>query len=180
MRDPCARCGGEGREPGEATVAVDVPPGIAAGQYMQLRGLGEAGRRGGAPGDVIVAIEEEEHPIFQRRGSDLLMELQVSYSMAVLGGAVEIPTLDGPVALDVPRGIQPGKLLRLRGRGLPALREKKKGDILVRVHVWIPERPSTEEEKILAKLKKIESKPPAPGERRGAGWFERVRDAWGA
>lgn len=179
MRDPCARCGGEGREPGEATVAVDVPAGIAAGQYLQLQGLGEAGRRGGAPGDVIVAIEEEGHPIFQRRGSDLIMELQISYSMAVLGGAVEIPTLDGTVALDVPRGIQPGKVLRLRGRGLPALREKKKGDILVRVHVWIPEHPGAEEEKLLARLRKIESKPPAPGEKRDAGWFERVRDAWG-
>jgi len=179
MRDPCARCGGEGREPGEATVAVEPPPGIAAGQYMQLRGLGEAGRRGGAPGDVIVAIEEKEHAIFQRRGNDLLMDLPITYTMAVLGGAVEIPTLEGPVALDVPRGIQSGKILRLKGRGLPALREKRKGDLLARVQVWIPEKPSAEEEKLLAKLKKIESQPPAPGGKRGAGWFERVRDAWG-
>lgn len=179
MRDPCPGCGGDGREPGEATVAVESPPGIAAGQYMQLRGLGEAGRRGGPPGDVIVAIEEKEHPVFQRRGNDLLMELPITYTMAVLGGAVEIPTLDGPVALDVPRAIQSGKILRLKGRGLPALREKKKGDLLARVQVWVPERPSADEEKLLAKLRKIESPPPAPGEKKGAGWFERVRDAWG-
>ncbi len=178
LRDPCPQCRGEGRAPGEATIAVDVPPGIAAGNYIRLRGLGEAGRRGGDAGDVIVVIEEEDHAIFQRHGNDLLLELPISYATAVLGGAEEVETLDGVVSLDIPRGIQSGKVLRLKGRGLPALRENRRGDLLVRVNVWIPERPGPEEQKLLEKLRKVESKPPAPGQKRGQSWFERVRDAW--
>ncbi len=178
MHDPCPRCRGEGREPGEATISVNVPPGIAAGNYIQLRGLGEAGRRGGEAGDVIVVIEEKEHPLFKRRGTDLLLEIPITYSQATLGGEEEIPTLDGLVSLDIPRGIQSGKILRLKGRGLPGLRGGRRGDILVRVQVWIPEKLSAEEEKLLAKLRKVESKPPAPGEKRESSWFGRIRDAW--
>jgi len=91
---------------------------------------------------------------------------------------VEIPTLDGAVALDVPRGIQPGKVLRLRGRGLPALHEKKKGDILVRVHVWIPEHPARRKRSFLRSSERS-NRSRGAGEKRDAGWFERVRDAWG-
>lgn len=180
VRDPCPRCRGEGREPGEGTVSVTIPAGVMAGNYIQLRGLGEAGRRGGEPGDVIVVIEEKEHPCFRRQGSDLVLELPINYSTAALGGQEEIPTLDGKVALDIPRGIQSGKVLRLRGKGLPALRDGRRGDILVRVHIWVPDRPGAEEQKLLDELRQVESKPPAPGGKRAASWFERMRDARGS
>lgn len=180
ISDPCLSCRGEGRVPGEATVSVNVPAGIAHGNYIQLRGLGEAGRRGGEPGDVIAVIEEKEHEIFVRKGKDLLMDLAVTYTKAVLGGEEEIPTLDGTVSIDIPGGIQPGKILRLRGKGLPALRDPRRGDILVRLRIWVPESPGKEEKKLLRELAKAESKPPAPGEKRQSGWFDRVRDAWGA
>ena len=180
VRDPCPRCGGEGREAGEGTVSVTIPAGVMAGNYIQLRGLGEAGRRGGQPGDVIAVIEEKEHPWFRRKGSDLVLELPITYSTAALGGQEEIPTLDGKVALDVPRGIQSGKVLRLRGKGLPSLRDGRRGDILVRVHIWVPDKPSAEEQKILGELREVESKPPDLGEKRAASWFERMRDAWGS
>jgi molecular chaperone DnaJ len=180
IQSPCPRCRGEGREPGEATVSVQVPSGVAAGNYLHLRGLGEAGRRGGEPGDVLAVIEEKEHPIFQRHGSDLLMELPITYTQAVLGDEVEIPTLKEPVMLSIPPGIASGKILRLRAHGLPALRSERRGpgDVLVRVHVFVPERVSGEEATLIDRLREIETKPPAIGVKR-SGWFDRIRDALG-
>lgn len=169
LTDPCRRCRGEGRIAGEATVSVTVPAGVAAGNYIQLRGLGEVGRRGGPAGDVIVFIEVKEHAVFERHGDDLVMDLPLTYTTAVLGGREEVPTLDGKVALDIPRGIQPGKILRLRGRGLPSLRERRRGDILVRVQVWIPGKTSSEEKALLERLQGLESMPPAPGEKAEEG-----------
>jgi molecular chaperone DnaJ len=178
IQSPCPRCNGEGREPGEATVSITVPAGVAQGNYLQLRGLGDAGRRGGEPGDVLAIIEEKEHPVFQRHGSDLIMDLPVTYTQAVLGDEVEIPTLAEQVMLSIPRGLAPGKILRLRGQGLPGIRSERRGDILVRVHVFVPERVSGEEAKLLDRLREIESKPPVAGEKR-TRWFERMRDALG-
>jgi len=177
VRDSCPRCRGEGRTQGEATVSITVPAGVAAGNYIQMRGLGEAGRRGGSAGDIIVFIDEKEHPIFERKGIDLLMDLSITYTTAALGGQSEVPTLDGNVMLDIPRGIQPGKVLRLKGRGLPSLRDRRRGDILVRVQVWIPDKPGSEEKKLLERLRKIETKPPGPDGEQGGGRFERARDA---
>jgi molecular chaperone DnaJ len=176
VRDPCPSCRGEGRIKGEATVSVTVPAGVAAGNYIQMRGLGDAGRRGGAAGDIIVFIDEKEHAIFERKGIDLLMDLPISYTSATLGGQSEVPTLDGNVMVDIPRGIQSGKVLRLKGRGLPSLRDRRRGDILVRVQVWIPDKPGSEEKTLLEGLRKIETQPPAPGDQR-PGRFERTRDA---
>jgi molecular chaperone DnaJ len=178
VQSPCPRCRGEGREPGEATVSIHVPAGVAAGNYLHLRGLGEAGRRGGEPGDVLAVIDEKAHPVFQRHGSDLLMELPITYTQAVLGNEVEIPTLKDQVTLSIPRGIASGKILRLRGQGLPGLRSDRRGDLLVRVHVFVPERVSGEEAKLLERLREVETKPPATAEKRSR-WFERVRDALG-
>ncbi|HWN82851.1 MAG TPA: DnaJ C-terminal domain-containing protein, partial [Candidatus Udaeobacter sp.] len=178
IQSPCPRCNGEGREPGEATVTITVPAGVAQGNYLQLRGLGDAGRRGGEPGDVLAIIEEKAHPVFERHGNDLIMDLPVTYTQAVLGDEVEIPTLDEPVMLSIPRGLPPGKILRLRHQGLPGLRSERRGDILVRVHVFVPERVSGEEAKLLDRLREVESKPPVAGEKR-TRWFERMRDALG-
>jgi molecular chaperone DnaJ len=179
VSDPCAGCRGEGREPGETTIAVEIPAGIAGGNYLQLRGQGEAGRRGGDPGDVIAIIEENEHPIFDRHGNDLVMELPISYSQAVLGDEIEVPTIDGKVALAIPRGVASGKVLRLRGQGLPGLRATRRGDLLVRVHLWVPERVSGDEARLIEELRKVESKPPQVGGDRSASWFERLKDALG-
>jgi len=155
-------------------------PGRGGGRELHPAARARRGRRGGDPGDVIVLIEEKEHACFRRKGSDLVLELPITYSTAALGGPEEIPTLDGKVALDIPRGIQSGKVLRLRGKGLPSLRDGRRGDILVRVHIWVPDKPGDEEQELLGELRKVESKPPDPGEKRAASWFERMRDSWGS
>jgi molecular chaperone DnaJ len=176
---PCASCRGEGREPGESTIAIEIPAGIAGGNYLQIRGQGEAGRRGGEAGDVIAIIEENEHPIFDRHGNDLVMELPISYTQAVLGDEVEVPTIDGKVALAIPRGVAAGKVLRLRGQGLPGLRASRRGDLLVRIHLWVPEKVSGDEARLIEELRKVESKPPEVGIDRSGSWFDRLKDALG-
>ncbi len=181
VRKPCGQCRGEGRHRGEVTISVKVPAGVTTGNYIPLRGQGDVGRRGGPPGDLIVVIEEEEHPIFLRRGDDLLLDFPVTYAQAVLGDQLEVPVLGGKVRLQVPAGIQSGKMLRIRNRGMPSLRGGRRGDQLVRVRVWTPPSPGSEERQLLEQLRQVESPPPAPGEdEESPNWFERMRDAWGS
>ncbi len=177
---PCDQCRGEGTVRGEKRIAVQVPAGVASGNYIQLRGQGDQGRRGGPAGNLIAVIEEKPHPVFERHGQDVLLELPVTYTQAVLGDQVEVPVLDGKVRLKVPAGVQSGKVLRIRGKGLPGIRSGRQGDQLVRLHVWTPDRPGKEEKKLLEALRAVETAPPMPGDDGDRSWFERVRDAWGA
>jgi molecular chaperone DnaJ len=180
IRDPCGQCRGEGRVRGESTITVKVPVGVTTGNYIQLRGQGDTGRRGGPSGDLVVVLEELEHAVFARHGDDLLLDLPITYSQAVLGDQLEVPVLDGKVRLQIPAGVQSGKLLRVRGRGLPSLRGGRRGDQLVRVRVWTPRKPSGKEKQLLEELRGIETPPPEPGaDQEAPGWFERIRDAWG-
>jgi molecular chaperone DnaJ len=175
IEKPCRTCGGDGRVSETETIAVKVPAGVASGNFIPLRGLGDAGVRGAPAGDLIVLIEEKPHPIFERHGNDLHLELPVAFPTAALGGKVEVPTLEGEaVALTVPSGTQTDKVLRVRGRGLPSLRGGK-GDLIVRLIVWVPERLVSNERKLLEELLRSESlKPPKPGK----GMFERAKDAF--
>jgi molecular chaperone DnaJ len=179
VRDPCRDCQGEGRHRGEETITVQVPPGVTTGNYIPLRGQGDIGLRGGPAGDLMVVIEELEHDIFVRHGNDILLDLPVSYAQAALGDRVEVPVLDGHVRLQIPAGIQSGKMLRIRHRGLPALRGGARGDQLVRVRVWTPSKLSSTERELLEKLREVETAPPtAGGDREAPGWFERLRDVF--
>ncbi len=176
VSERCGTCGGDGRVSETETVAVKVPPGVASGNYIPLRGLGDAGRRGGAAGDLIVLIEEKEHEIFERHGDDLVVDLPVSFVTLALGGKVEVPLLGGGAhTLDVPAGTASGHASRLRGKGLPGLRGGR-GDVLVRLLVWVPGKLSGADRKLLEELRKSEGlKPPKPSR----SLFERVKEAFG-
>ena len=177
VSDPCRACGGDGRSSETETVAVKVPAGVAHGNYIPLRGLGDAGARGGPAGDLVVLIEEKEHELFDRHGNDLALELPVSFAVLALGGRVEVPLLGGGThALDVPGGTPSGHVARLRGKGLPGLRGGR-GDLLARLLVWVPGRLSGAEKKLLEELRHAEGlRPPRPGR----SVFERTRNAFGA
>jgi molecular chaperone DnaJ len=174
FRDPCKTCGGDGRVAETETIAVRVPPGVANGNFIPVRGMGDAGSRGGAAGDLIVLIEEKPHPVFRRDGDDLQTELPISFVTLAVGGRVETPTLDGTATLDVPAGTPSGRVLRIKGRGLPGLRGGK-GDLLVRLSVFVPSRLSGAEKKLLEELGRGEGlKPP----RSGKNVADRVKDAF--
>ena len=176
VSEPCKTCGGDGRVSESETVAVKVPAGVANGNYIPLRGLGDAGRRGAPPGDLIVLIEEKEHDVFERRGDDLYVELPVNFPTLALGGRVEVPTLaDAAHALDVSAGTPSGHVSRVRGKGLTGLRGGR-GDLYVRLMVWVPPKLPGAEKKLLEDLRKSEAMK-APRAARSV--FERVRDSFG-
>jgi len=175
LREACRICSGDGRVAETETLSVRVPRGVATGNFIPLRGMGDAGPRGGPNGDLIVLIEEKPHPLFERDGNDLLLEMPISFATLALGGRIEVPTLDGaPAALDVPAGTAGGRTQRLKGRGLPGLHGGS-GDLRVRLIVWVPPRLGAAERKLLEELGRSEGmKPPRPGR----GLFERVKDAF--
>ncbi|HHM23719.1 MAG TPA: molecular chaperone DnaJ [Bacteroidetes bacterium] len=158
ISNPCPKCHGEGRVRGQETLTIHIPAGVATGNYLTLRGEGNAGPRNGPPGDLIVVIEEIEHPLFERHGEDVLYDLHVGYSQLVLGAEVEVPTLNGKVKFKIPPGTQSGKIFRLKGKGIPRLHGYGRGDQLVRVQLFTPEKVSGEERKLLEKLAEFERK----------------------
>ncbi len=152
ISEPCLSCGGEGRRRGETTINVKIPAGVATGNYITLRGEGDVGPKGGAAGDVFVFIEEKKDDVFERHGDDILYPLRISIPQAVLGDEVEIPTLIGKARLHIDPGVQSGKILRMRGKGIPHLNGYGRGDQLVRVIVWIPAKLSKEAKGLFEKL----------------------------
>jgi molecular chaperone DnaJ len=146
---PCKTCGGEGRVERQETISVRIPSGVASGNYIPLRGRGNAGPRGGPPGDLLVLIEEVPHKVFERHGDDILCQVPISFDQATLGDSIEVPSLDGRVKMNVPAGTAPGKVFRLRGKGIPHLRGAMRGDQLVRVQVYVPKKLSREERALL-------------------------------
>lgn len=175
VTDPCPRCNGEGRSRGESSISVKIPRGVSSGNFIPLSGQGNAGPRGGPRGDLIIFIQEEEHEKFERRAEHLVLDLPVSFTQAALGDHVEIPTLESSVRLTIPAGIQSGKMLRLRGKGMPRLDDYGRGDLLVRVTVWTPQNPSREQKEILKQLGECEG---ADLPSAGRGFFDRVRGAF--
>ncbi|MFO7889028.1 MAG: molecular chaperone DnaJ [bacterium] len=149
---PCPDCRGEGRKKGATTVKVKVPPGVSSGNYLTIRGKGDIGPKGGPAGDAHVIFEEQKHKYFERHGDDILYILYISITQAVLGDEVEIPTLEGKAKLYIDPGTQSGKILRMRGKGIPHLHSSRRGDQLVRVNVWTPEKISRETKKLFKEL----------------------------
>jgi molecular chaperone DnaJ len=173
---PCPECRGDGRTKGASTISVKIPAGVTTGNYIQLRGAGNAGPRGGPPGDVIVLVQEKEHPAFQRRGDDIVHETLVSFTQAALGDEIAVPTLDGDMNLKIPSGTQSGKIFRLKGKGVPRLHGYGRGDEFIRVLVWVPTRLSAEEKKLLKKLALQENMKPPEGD---IGFFDKLRETLG-
>jgi molecular chaperone DnaJ len=181
IEDRCDACGGQGTQPGETTVEVQVPAGVSTGDYITLRGKGSAGRRGGVRGDVYVVLEVEDDPRFVRDGADILYDCVVTYSQAVLGDKVEVPTVLGTASVEVPAGTQSGTMIRLRGKGLPRLQAAGQGDQLVRITVWVPTRVDGEQEQLIRRLREVEEPAPeAIEDAEGGGFWRRVRQAFTA
>jgi molecular chaperone DnaJ len=166
ISEPCTSCGGEGRLHGETTIKVNVPAGVADGNYLSLQGQGNSGKRGGPAGDLLVIIEVEPHPYFERNGDDIIYDLWISFSLAVLGGEVEIPTLKGKARLTIEPGTPAGRMLKMRERGLPHVNSYGKGDQLVRVNIWIPQKLNSKERELLKELMNQEHMTPTEQEKR--------------
>jgi molecular chaperone DnaJ len=181
LKDLCSTCRGEGRVQGESTIKVNVPAGVGEGNYIPLRSQGNAGRRGGAAGDLLVMIEEEPHPFFTRNGDDIIYNLLISFPEAVLGSEVEVPTLNGRARLKIEPGTQPGQVLRMREKGIGHLNRYGRGDQLVQVDVWIPKRLSTREKELLKELSASENIKPDESEKKShssRSFFGKVKDAF--
>ncbi|MEI8185345.1 MAG: molecular chaperone DnaJ [Chlorobiaceae bacterium] len=177
IKDRCPSCYGEGIKLGEVTVKVTVPSGVEDGNYLTLRGQGNAGPRGGAPGDLLVVIEEIPHELFSRHGDDVVYSLAVSFPDLVLGTKVEVPTLDGAVKLTIPPSTQPETMLRIAGHGIGHLRGSSRGDQYVKVNVYVPKDLSHQDKEILKELKKSTGiSPTAHNDKNAKGFFEKARD----
>jgi molecular chaperone DnaJ len=174
--EPCEVCRGDGRVRGERTVAVEIPAGVSANNYLTLRGQGAAGPRNGPNGDLLVMLDIKEDERFERQGNDLLFDLPLSFSQAALGGEFQVPTPHGEERVRVPAGTQSNTVLRLKGKGLPALGQSGSGDFMIRIHVWTPERLSDEQERLFRELAKHEGEPP----RRAPGFWNKLKEALGA
>ncbi|MDD4384776.1 MAG: molecular chaperone DnaJ [Bacteroidales bacterium] len=174
ITDKCTSCSGEGVVRDAEVITIKIPAGVAEGMQMSVSGKGNAARRGGVNGDLLVLIEEEKHPELIRDGNDLIYNLYISFPEATIGAPVEIPTVDGKVKIKIEPGTQPGKVLRLRGKGLPDVNGYGKGDLLVSINVWVPKNLTKEEKVIIEKLGKSDSFTPAP-DSNDKNFFERMR-----
>jgi len=172
IRDPCTTCRGEGRQLGSREVEVRIPAGVCEGNQLRIQGEGDAGIRGGPPGDILCLIREQEHEIFTRSDNDLLCEVPISFSDATLGAKIEVPTLHGKAEVAVAPGTQSGEVLRLRGQGLPSLDGYDTGNLLVRLAVETPRKLTKKMRQLLEELKESESRSSHPGQH---SYLERVK-----
>jgi len=170
----CTTCYGEGIVQKEEIIKINIPAGVGKGMQMTVAGKGNAPRRGGINGDLLVVIDEEEHAELIREGNDLIYNLFISIPDAVLGTHVEVPTVDNNVKIKIEPGTQPGKILRLRGKGLPEVNGYGRGDLLVNVNVWIPKNLNKDELKIFEKFSDSDSFTPDP-DKNDKGFFERMK-----
>jgi molecular chaperone DnaJ len=180
IASPCRKCRGEGRVRGETELVVDIPAGVATGQYMSLRGKGNAGLRGAPRGDVLVVFEVAEDDRFERDGDDLYCEVLVTYPQLVLGADIEVPGIAGPLSLRVPAGTQSGQVFHLRGRGLPRVNASGTGDLHVRVQLWTPGEMSPDERRLVEQLAEMRTAAPAGSSSREKGFWARMKEALGA
>lgn len=175
IKSKCVHCYGEGIVKDTEVVTVNIPAGVGNGMQMSVSGKGNAARRGGVNGDLLVLIEEEEHPDLIRDGNDLIYNMYLSIPDAILGSTIEVPTIDGKVKIKIEPGTQPGKILRLRGKGLPEVNSYGRGDLLVNINVWIPKTLGREEKKIFEKFAESQAFKPNP-DKSEKGFFERMRN----
>lgn len=158
IREKCPKCSGSGREAKVARLEVKVPPGVDNGMQLCLRGEGEPGDHGGPRGDLYCDIHVAEHPLFKRQGHDLVCAVPLSFPQAALGTELEIPLLDGRHQLAIPAGTQPGEIIRLRGKGMPDPHSRRKGDLLIQIHMEVPKKLNQRQEELLRELSELEKK----------------------
>lgn len=175
IANKCKVCHGSGVKHGEEVISINIPAGVGEGMQLNVSGKGNAAERGGIPGDLIIAIEEAKHPHLQRDGNNLLYDLYVNFADAALGTNVEIPTLDGKAKIKIEAGTQGGKVLRLKGKGLPSVNSYGKGDLLINISVWTPQHLSSEEKKLLEQLRHSENFKPNPG-KGDKSFYERMKE----
>ena len=178
ISNKCTSCKGEGRVYGEETVNIEIPAGVQEGMQLSMSGKGNAGERGGPAGDLIILIEEESHAELQREGLNVVYELHISFTDAVFGTQLEVPTIDGKAKIKIPPGTQSGKIFRLKGKGFPAINSYERGDEMIHVNVWTPQNVTSEEKAMLERLQDSPNFKPQPtkGEK---GFFERVKEMFG-
>jgi len=170
----CPSCYGEGIVQKEDIIKINIPAGVGKGMQMTVSGKGNAARRGGVHGDLLVVIDEEDHPELIREGNDLIYNLFISVPDAILGTHVEVPTVENNVKIKIDPGTQPGRILRLRGKGLPEVNGYGRGDLLVNVNVWIPKTITREEARIVERFRDSGTFTPKP-DKDDRGFFERMR-----
>ncbi|MFT4023190.1 MAG: DnaJ C-terminal domain-containing protein [Flavihumibacter sp.] len=171
----CGSCKGEGRVYGEETVTIDIPAGVQEGMQLSVSGKGNAGERGGSPGDLIVLIEEEQHAQLHRDGLNVAYDLYITFPDAVFGTNAEVPTIDGRAKIKIPAGTQSGKIFRLKGKGFPAVNSYEKGDQLIHVNVWTPQHLNAEEKAMMEKLQESNNFKPSP-DKNERSFFDKVRE----
>ena len=174
VRERCAECRGAGRTEGMQAIKVKVPSGVDEGMRLRLAGEGEAGIAGGPPGDLYVVIGLKPHPVFERQGSEIHCQVPIAFTQAALGAEIEVPTLDGPVPLRIPEGVQTGRSMRLKGHGLPGLRGQARGDEVVTIFVETPTRLTRHQRELLEEFA-AEGQEASPVTK---SFFEKLRDLW--
>jgi molecular chaperone DnaJ len=179
IQSPCKKCRGEGRSRADREIVVKVPPGVATNQYMTLRGVGNAGARGGQRGDIHVIFEVAEDPRFERDGEDLYTEALVTYPQLVMGADIVVPLVSGEMMLRIPPSTQSGQVFHLRGRGLPQVNGGGTGDLHVRVQLWTPQDLTEEERRLIGRLGELQPGVPA-AEKGGKGFWAKMRETLGA
>lgn len=175
ITDKCTSCRGEGIERGEEVIEVRIPAGVEEDMQLNMRGKGNAGQRNAPPGDLLIVIEEEEHPLFKRDGQHVFYDLYLNLADAALGTNVEIPTLGGKARVKIDEGTQSGKTLRLRGKGLPSVNGGPRGDMFATINVWTPQNLSQEERKMLEGIRGKINFEPNP-DKKDKGFFDRMRE----
>lgn len=171
----CTSCKGEGLMQGEETIQINIPAGVSEGMQLSMSGKGNAAPRGGVPGDLIILVEEVAHETLKREGINVIYDLYINFADAAMGSSAEIPTIDGKAKIKIEPGTQGGKILRLKGKGVPEVNSYHRGDQLVYVNVWTPKALSPEEKEILEKLKESPNFKPQPGKFEKS-FFERVKE----
>ncbi len=172
---PCETCEGAGNVRSENTLQLKIPAGVDDGTRMRMSGLGEAGSAGGPPGDLYVVLHVKEHPVFQRHGQDIVVEMPITFTQAALGSEVQVPTIDGEQSINVAAGTQSGTQVRLRGKGVPAVNGGQRGDQHVILVVRTPRKLSADARKLLEQLREMEG-----DEADEPGLFDRVKNIFGS
>jgi len=173
IRDVCSTCRGNRFVPRRVTRKVEIPAGVDDGTHLRLNGEGEPSPNGGPPGDCYCILHIRQHPLFHREGRDLVCQVPITYTQATLGAKIEVPTLDGPEAFEVPGGTQPGDTFTLRGRGMPGLRQRGRGNLHIQITIEVPKQLSERHEELLRELAEIENASVSPKRK---SFFEKIKE----